>query len=127
QTGFTGTVTLAASGLPAGVTASISTNRTLTLTTTIAAAIGSATVTVTGTSNTLTSKTLISLSIVGVPDFTLAAPITALNILKGFSGRAIVSVTPIRGFAGAVSFVATGLPAGVTASFTPNFVTFTAA
>src|SRR5947208_7601706 len=58
QNGFTGNVTLAASGLPNGVTASFSTNptthtntmRTLTLTASSTAATGMSTVTITGTS-----------------------------------------------------------------------------
>ncbi len=66
--GFTGSVTLAASGLPSGVTASFGTNPTtgasvLTLTASSSATTGSATVTVTGTSGSLTATTTIALTV----------------------------------------------------------------
>ena len=66
--GFSGSVTLAASGLPAGVTASFATNpatvsSVLTLTAGSSAAVGTSTVTITGTSGTLTASTTIALTI----------------------------------------------------------------
>ena len=66
--GFTGSVTLAASGLPSGVTAAFGTNPTtgtsvLTLTASATATTGAATVTVTGTSGSLTATTSIALTV----------------------------------------------------------------
>ncbi|HYX53355.1 MAG TPA: hypothetical protein VE783_07870, partial [Candidatus Limnocylindrales bacterium] len=66
--GFTGSVTLSASGLPSGVTAAFGTNPTtstsvLTLTASSTATTGAATVTITGTSGTLTHTTTISLTV----------------------------------------------------------------
>lgn len=66
--GFTGSVTLSASGLPSGVTAAFGTNPTtstsvLTFTASSTATLGTATVTVTGTSGTLTHTTTISLTV----------------------------------------------------------------
>jgi len=66
--GFTGNVTLAASGLPSGVTAAFATNPTtgssiLTFAASSAATAGTATVTITGTSGTLTSSTSIRLTV----------------------------------------------------------------
>ena len=66
--GFTGSVTLAASGLPSGVTASFGTNPTtgtsvLTLKASSSATLGSATVTIKGTSGSLTASTTIALTI----------------------------------------------------------------
>jgi len=66
--GFTGSVTLAASGLPSGVTASFGTNPTtgssvLTLTASSTAATGPATVTVTGTAGSTTATTTIALTV----------------------------------------------------------------
>jgi sugar lactone lactonase YvrE len=66
--GFTGSVTLAASGLPSGVTATFGTNPTtttsvLTLTASSSATLGSATVTIKGTSGSLTVSTTIALTI----------------------------------------------------------------
>src|SRR5436309_1442005 len=71
QNGFTGNVTLAASGLPNGVTASFSTNpttptstmSTLTLTASSTAATGMSTVTITGTSGTLSHTTTLTLTV----------------------------------------------------------------
>ena len=66
--GFSGSVTLAASGLPSGVTASFGTNpttgnSTLTLTASSSAAIGSSTITITGTSGSITASTSIDLTV----------------------------------------------------------------
>jgi photosystem II stability/assembly factor-like uncharacterized protein len=66
--GFTGNVSLAVSGLPAGVTASFSPNpatgtSTLTLTAASTATLGNATLTVTGTSGSITSSTPLTLTV----------------------------------------------------------------
>jgi hypothetical protein len=66
--GFTGSITLAASGLPSGVTAAFGTNPTtgssvLTLTASSTATTGAATVTITGTSGTVTATTAIALTV----------------------------------------------------------------
>jgi hypothetical protein len=68
--GFSGSVTLAASGLPSGVTAGFSANpttstSTLTLTASATATPGTSTVTITGTSGSLTATTTISLTVGG--------------------------------------------------------------
>ncbi len=68
--GFTGNVTLSATGLPTGVTAAFSPNptkttSTLTLTATATATAGPATVTVKGVSGSLTSTTPIALTVTG--------------------------------------------------------------
>jgi len=70
--GFAGSVTLAATGLPSGVTAAFGTNPTtgssiVTFTATSAATTGLATVTITGTSGTLTASTAIALTVVASP------------------------------------------------------------
>ena len=66
--GFTGSVTLAATGLPSGVTVAYGTNPTtstsvLTFTATSTATVGTATVTITGTSGSTTAKTTIALTV----------------------------------------------------------------
>jgi hypothetical protein len=75
--GFTGSVSLSASGLPGGVTASFGTNPTtstgmLTLTANSTATIGTSTVTITGTSGTLTHTTALTLTINGNPSVNIA-------------------------------------------------------
>ncbi len=68
ESGFTGSVTLSASGLPNGVTAMFNPNpttstSTLTLTASGSAALGTATVTITGTSGSLTHTTTVTLTV----------------------------------------------------------------
>ena len=75
QYGFTGSVNLSVSGLPSGVTASLSPNPTtgysaLTLTVSSTAPIGTSTLTITGTSGNLTATTTVTLGIFA-PTFTL--------------------------------------------------------
>ncbi len=71
--GFNGSVSLSASGLPGGVTASFNPSSTtgsstLTLTASSTAATGTATVTVTGTSGSLTHTTTVSLTVNAAPN-----------------------------------------------------------
>ena len=129
--GFTGTVSLAASGLPTGVTASFNpssttTTSTLTLTASASATLGAATVTITGTSGTHTATTTISLAIVTASTFTLSANPVSVTLNPGLAGHtSTITVTDVGGFTGAVSLTASGLPAGVTASFNPTSTTTT--
>ncbi len=59
------------------------------------------------------------------PNYTLSASPTSLSIAQGTSGRSTVTVTPQNGFGGSVSLFASGLPSGVTATFSPNPATTT--
>jgi subtilase family serine protease len=126
--GFSGSVTLSASGLPSGVTASFATNPTtstslLTLASSAAAATGTVTITVTGASGSLTHSTSVSLTVNAAappPDFSLSAFPTGVTITQGTAGGSTVTITPANGFAGSVTLSASGLPSGVTASFNPN-------
>ncbi len=123
--GFNSAVTFAASGLPTGVTASF-TNSTLTLTASTSAALGSATITITGTSGTLSSTATIALTVTAPPSFTLTASPARLTVLQGSTAASTIAVVPHNGFTGAVTLTASGLPAGVTASFTNSTLTLTA-
>ena len=125
SSGFSGNVTLAASGLPSGVTASFSPNpatttSTLTFTASATAATGTATVTVTGTSGSITQTTTISLTVTTSPSYTISASPTSLSVVQGTSGTSAITITPSNGFGGSVTLSASGLPSGVTASFSPN-------
>jgi hypothetical protein len=130
--GFTGSVTLSASGLPAGVTASFGTNpatstSVLTLTASSTATTGTATVTITGTSGTLSHTTTVSLTVnaVATPDFSLSASPSSLTVKQGTTGTSTITETPSGGFTGSVTLSASGLPSGVTASFGTNPTTST--
>jgi xyloglucan-specific exo-beta-1,4-glucanase len=128
--GFSGSVAFSASGLPTGVTASFNptssaTGTTLTFTAAATAAAGTTPVTITGTSGSgasaITRTMTISLT-VGVaakPDFSLSASPSTLTVASGSSGTSAIAVAATGGFTGSVTFSASGLPAGVTASFSP--------
>ena len=137
--GFTGSVTLSASGLPAGVTATFGTNPTtstsvVTFTASSTATTGTANVTITGTSGSLTHTTTVALTVnaTATPNFSLSASPSSLTVKQGTSGTSTITETPSGGFTGSVTLAASGLPAGVTASFGTNpttstsVVTFTA-
>jgi subtilase family serine protease len=128
--GFTGSVTLAASGLPSGVTAAFGTNPTtgtsvLTLTASSTATTGTSTVTITGTSGSLTATTTLSLTVTATasPNFTIAASPTSVTVTQGSSGTSTITITSTGGFSSATTLSATGLPSGVTAAFSTNPVT----
>jgi hypothetical protein len=128
--GFSGSVTFSASGLPNGVTASFGTNPTtgssaVTLVAGSTATTGSATVTITGASGSLSASTTIALTITGSgsPSFSLSDSSGGLSIAQGASATSTVTVTSINNFASAVTLSASGLPSGVTASFSPSSVT----
>jgi uncharacterized membrane protein len=123
QYGFAGNVQFAVSGLPSGVTASFSPNpttsgTTLTLTASSTAALGQYTLTVTGTSGAQSASTTIALGVF-VPTFTVAAYSNG-TIGQGGTSDTTIWVYPQYGFAGNVQFSISGLPSGVTASFSPN-------
>ncbi len=128
--GFTGSVTLAASGLPSGVTATFGTNPTtgtsvLTLTASSTATTGTATVTITGTSGSLTATTILALTVnsSATPNFSVSASPTSVTVTQGSSGTSTITVTSTGGFNSATTLSASGLPSGVTATFSTNPVT----
>ena len=128
--GFAGTVSLSASGLPSGVTASFNpasatTTSSLTLTASATAATGTSTVTITGTSGSLSHTATLSLTVSVPPNFSLSASPSSLTVAQGFSGSSTINVAPLNGFTGSVSLSASGLPSGVTASFNPASATTT--
>jgi xyloglucan-specific exo-beta-1,4-glucanase len=129
--GFAGSVAFTAGGLPSGVTASFSPTSTsagsvtLTLTASSTAAPGPATVTVTGSGGGLTRTAAVGLT-VAAPDFSVSAGPASLTVSRGASGASTITVARTAGFAGSVAFTAGGLPAGVTAAFSPASTTGTA-
>jgi hypothetical protein len=130
--GFTGSVTLSASGLPSGVTATFGTNPTtstsvVTFTASSTATTGTSTVTITGTSGTLTHTTTVSLTISAPaqPDFSLSASPATVSVVQGNTATSTITVTDTGGFTGSVSLSASGLPSGVTAAFGTNPTTST--
>jgi len=122
QNGFSGSVSLAISGLPSGVTAMFSPASTtgastLTLTASASAVTGTSLLTVTGSSGTLKSIATIALTITAPPSFTLSASPAALSIAQGSSAASTITGVALNGFNGSVSVSVSGLPNGVTAAF----------
>ena len=112
--GFTGSVSLAASGLPSGVTASFNpasatptTSSVLTLTATSSAATGGpTTVTVTGTSGALTQTTTVGVTVTTAASasYSLSAGTASpTSVSPGGTSSATVTVTPANSYTGAVT------------------------
>lgn len=132
--GFNSAVSLSASGLPAGVTASFSPtsivapgsgSSTLTFTASSTATVGTANITITATGGSVTHTTTVALTVnssTATPDFTISASPASLSVTQGSSGSSTVSTTVSGGFNSAVSLSASGLPAGVTAAFSPTSI-----
>lgn len=129
--GFTGSVSFSVSGLPTGVTATFTPpsttgdSATLTFSASSTATLGTSNVTVTATSGTLSSTATIALTVgAGTqPDFSISAQPSSLTIKPGASGSAALEIARFGGFTGSVSLGASGLPSGVTATFSPASTT----
>ncbi len=122
--GFTGTVAVAASGLPAGVTAQPATftlvaggTQNVTINSAAGIAAGTATLTFVGTSGALSHTATAAVAIMSPPDFTLAVTPGSVTIVGGAAGSPVsVLATAVNSFSGTVAVTITGLPAGVTAN-----------
>ncbi len=130
KNGFGGMVSMSASGLPSGVTATFSPSSTagtslLTFAASSTAAPGTSTVSVTGVSGALSSDTTIVLSVTA-PSFTLSVQPGSLGLPRGSAANATVTVAPQGGFSNTVALSASGVPSGVTAGFSGMTATFTA-
>lgn len=126
--GFSGTVSLSASGLPSGASASFnpasvngSGSSTLTVTTSSSTPAGTYTVTITGTSGSLTHSTTVTL-VVNNADFSITATPASRTIARGQNANYSITVTPSGGFTGTVTLSASGLPSGSSYSFSPSSI-----
>ncbi|MBA3918961.1 MAG: hypothetical protein C0516_10295 [Gemmatimonas sp.] len=131
---FAGDVTLAATGLPTGVTASFAPatlsgatlTSTLTLTAAANATLGAATVTITASGAGITARTSnVALTVAAAQGFSLTAG--AVSLTQGGTATSTVNITRTGGFAAAVGLAISGLPTGVTATINPTSVTGTSA
>jgi subtilase family serine protease len=126
--GFDGSVSLSATGLPSAVTAGFNPSSTtgastLTLTASSTAALGTFSITITGNSGGLSHSTSVSLTVAAPPNFAISASPNSLSLARGGKVTSTISITPQNGFTGAVSLSAARLPRGVTASFNPSSTT----
>ena len=125
-------VTLTVTGAPAGVTATITQPQgtglvvtgLITLATTSAAAPGTYTLTVRANATGATAVTAtVTLTITAAGSYTVLLGTTALALEPGASNITNISINRTN-FSAPITFSAENLPTGVTASFTPNPVTF---
>ncbi len=128
--GFNNAVSLSATGLPTGATASFNTmtisapgsgSATLTLTAGASTPTSTYTVTITGTGGGKTHTATISYMVTppSTPDFTISASPSSLSATQGGSALAAISTTVTGGFNAAVTLTASGVPTGATATFSP--------
>jgi kumamolisin len=132
--GFNSAIALTASGQPTGVTATFSPTSiaapgsgtsTLTLAVASTTATGTYTITVTGTGGGITHTATVTLTVTtaSAGTYTISVSPTSGYLYRGQSGYAVVTVTGSGGFDSAVALSATGVPSGVTGSFSPTSVT----
>src|SRR5581483_7026293 len=129
---FSGAVNLSASGLPNGATASFSPasvngsgSSQLTIDTTGSIAAGSYPFSVTAASGALTHTVSLTLIVSPAADFSLALTPSTQPVQPGSTVNYMATVTPQNGFAGITDLALSGLPAGASASFTPQSITGT--
>jgi hypothetical protein len=134
-TGYTGTATLTVSGLPSGVTATLTSPTVgvnspsiITFRNPGGAPAGTFPITVTATDPTAAipvQTATYGLTVAPAPKFTIALSLTNGTVAPGGSTSTDVTLTPFGGFNGTATLSIKGLPAGVTATFTPNTVSAT--
>jgi hypothetical protein len=124
------TVTFSASGLPSGATASFNppsvtsgSSSTATFSTSSSTPAGSYPITVTGTGTSATHSVTYTLTVNATNDFSVSISPTSGSVTAGGSTTATVSTATTAGTAQTVTFSASGLPSGATASFNPPSVT----
>jgi subtilase family serine protease len=126
--GFNSAVTLSITGLPSGVTASFAPanfaapgagSSLLSFTTAASAVAGQSTLTITATGGGVTQTLPVTLTVKLIPSFTLAASASAGGVKAGATGDVPITTAPTNGFNSAIVLTVSGLPAGVTAAFTP--------
>lgn len=122
---FNAIISLKVTGMPAGMTATLSPasitapgsgSSILAVATTSTVAAGFYNLNVTATGGGLTKTTLINVS---VPGFTLTTANTTLSLNQGLSNSVVLTTALLGGFNSPVNFSVSGLPAGVTAAFSP--------
>ncbi|HEX6772330.1 MAG TPA: hypothetical protein VF126_09915 [Acidobacteriaceae bacterium] len=124
KSGFSGTIAVAVSGLPTGVTISPSTitvtpNNPLSVTLTAAndapAAATPVQVRFTGTSGSLSHMASVQVSVSATADFSMTMAPSSIAVAQGTQSNTLqLGVTGNNGFAGQVTYTVSGLPQGVT-------------
>jgi pseudomonalisin len=119
--GFSGTVVVSTGALPAGVSARFS-GAQLTLQTAPSTVPGSYPITVTGTSAGVSPSPTVVVTL-NVAGFTLTSSAISLTVVRGKTDSVQLHAVVTFGFSSPVALSVTGLPKGVTASFSSATIT----
>ncbi len=131
--GFDSAVALSASGQPTGVTVGFnptpiaapgSGTSSVTFTVATNTVAGTYSITITGIGGGVTQTTKVSLTVTALPPpaFTISVSPTSISIDESSSGHVTVTTAVSGGFSAAVALTASGLPSGVTGSFSPTSI-----
>lgn len=129
KNGFSGTVAVTASGLPSGLSAAPSsfsvqnTQQTVTLTAANSLTAGNYSFALNGTSGSLSGSTTVSVGVGALADFVIIQPLIPQVVTRFGSTTQTQLQTRAQGLGISnylLNFSATGLPPGVTASFSTN-------
>jgi subtilase family serine protease len=129
--GFNSAIALSASGQPSGVTVAFnptsiaapgSGSSTMSITVASTVAAGTYSITVTGNGGGITQTTSVSLTVTAPGSGSLSVSVSPTSgyLFPGQSGYAVVTTTVSGGFNSAVTFSASGVPSGVSSSFSPS-------
>jgi len=129
--GFNNSIILAATGVPSGVTMTFNPatipapgvgNSTINIVvfSTTQAGIYPITISATGGGIKQTATLTLTITVAGQPNFMLSAAPAALSIVQGSQGSSSINSTLSGTFQGAIGLSASGVPSGVTATFSPG-------
>jgi hypothetical protein len=125
--GFTGALTCSASALPPGATGVMAPAGgpphpgpiAMTVNTGAATPPGTYHPVTTCTAGDLSASTAVTLVVTSQPDFRVVLEPNSLTLTQGQTGVANFEIQPMNGYAQSMNMSATGVPAGVTPTFTP--------
>jgi uncharacterized membrane protein len=126
--GFNNPISLSASGLPSGATASFNPNpipapgagnSTMTITAGWSTPIGTYPITVTAIGGGVQQTATVTLTVTA-SGFILTASPPTVTVAQGSAGNTTVETTLVGSFNSAISLTASGVPSGTTVSFNPN-------
>jgi hypothetical protein len=128
---FNSSVSLSASGAPAGTTVSFnpstiaapgSGSSTMTITVGSSTPAGTYSITVTGNGGGVQQSASVALTVTTGPSFTLSASPTSMTVAPGNQGTSTITTTVSGGFSNSIALSASGAPTGTTVNFNPSSI-----
>src|SRR5271157_4241460 len=129
--GFNNSISLSATGLPAGTTVSFNPSTipapgggssTMTITVGSGTPVGTYPITVTGNGGGSQQSTTVTLTVTAAPNFSISASPASLSIQEGNQGTSTITTTISGGFNSAIGLLASGAPTGTTVAFNPSTI-----